>query len=446
MSSYQPGGSAGYDPSSGTDPLSDEEHCLRDAILMQRAGINTVRVYNLDPEIDHTACMSIFNAAGIYLVLDVNSPLPNESINRVSPWESYNEDYMKRVFQIVEAFKSFPNTLGFFSANEVINEESDPSVPSYIRAVTRDIKDYIAAHSDRTIPVGYSAADVRPLLMDTFNYLSCELDDSSSSNMDFFGLNSYSWCGDNTFTSSGFDVLLENFSNTTVPIFFSEYGCNTISPRTFMEVASIYSSPMTGVFSGGIVYEYTEEANEYGLVTINDDSSIDLSEDYTNIMDRYSEIDLEALTAANSTATNRVPPTCEPGMITSNLTDSFEIPEQLSAISDMIKNGVDGTYPTGTTDVSNTAEVATVRNSDGTELQGLELRVLDEDQSNLPGENTSGTTGTAGPGVSNPSSTSSSGGSSSTGGSDDESAASSSKVNVGALLSAALALGVWAQL
>merc|ERR1712014_409741 len=105
-------------------------------------------------------------------------------------------------------------------------------------------------------------------------------------------------------------------------------------------------------------------------------------------------------------------------MITSNLTDSFEIPEQLSAISDMIKNGVEGTYPTGTTGVSNTAEVATVRNSDGTELQGLELRVLDEDQSNLPGENTSGTTGTAGPGVSNPSSTSSSGGSSSTGGSD----------------------------
>lgn len=441
---YQPGGSAGYNPDSGKDPLSDEDQCLRDAILMQRAGINTVRVYNLDPLIDHTACMSIFNAAGIYMVLDVNSPLPNESLNRAAPWESYNEDYMKRVFQIIEAFKSFNNTLGFFSANEVINEASDPSVPSYIRAVTRDIKDYIAAHSDRTIPVGYSAADVRPLLADTFNYLSCNLEDSASSKMDFFGLNSYSWCGDATFQTAGYDILLEDFSNTTVPIFFSEYGCNAVEPRTFEEVGSIYSTPMTGVFSGGLVYEYTEEDNEYGLVTINDDNTIDLSQDYLNLMDQYNQIDLTALTAANSTATNLEAPTCESSMITSNLTNSFTIPDRLSGISDLINDGVGGTWPTGATDVTNTAEVATVRNPDGSELTGLELRVLPNDQSNLPGENVSGTTGTGGPGTSTPSSTSTSsgGGSSPTG----QNAASSSKVNVDALILAALALGVWVQL
>jgi len=411
---------------------------------MQRAGINTVRVYNLDPMIDHTPCMSIFNAAGIYMVLDVNSPLPNESLNRAAPWESYNEDYMNRVFQIVEAFKSFPNTLGFFSANEVINEESDPSVPSYIRAVTRDIKDYIAAHSDRTIPVGYSAADVRPLLADTFNYLSCNLEASAESKMDFFGLNSYSWCGDATFETAGYNILMEDFSSTTVPIFFSEYGCNEVEPRTFEEVGSIYSTPMTGVFSGGLVYEYTEEDNEYGLVTINDDNSIDLSQDYVNLMDQFNQIDLTALTQANSTATNLEAPTCESSMITSNLTNSFDIPERLSEIGDLINNGVGGTWPTGTTEVTNTAEVATVRNPDGSELTGLELRVLPDDESNLPGENVSGTTGTAGPGTSTPSSTSTSsgGGSSPTG----ESAASSSKVNVDALILAALALGVWAQM
>lgn len=409
---------------------------------MQRAGINTVRIYNLDPEIDHTACMSIFNAAGIYLVLDVNSPLPNESINRAAPWESYNEDYMRRVFQIIEAFKNFPNTLGFFSANEVINEESDPSVPSYIRAVTRDIKDYISAHSERYIPVGYSAADVRPLLADTFNYLGCELENSTASKMDFFGLNSYSWCGDATFEEAGYDILVEEFSGAHVPVFFSEYGCNEVKPRTFTEVGSIYSTPMSGVFSGGLVYEYSEEPNEYGLVVINEDNSIELKQDYLNLVDQYAQIDLEALTAANGTATGLEAPICESSMITSNLTNSFDVPERLPEVQDLIDNGVGGTWPTGVAEVSNTAEVATVTGPDGNELTGLELRILAEDQSNLPGENTSGTDGDGGPGLTKPSTTSSGSGSSQTG----SSAASSSKVNVGAIVLAGLTLGVWAQL
>ncbi|KAK5085569.1 Glycolipid anchored surface protein 4 precursor [Lithohypha guttulata] len=436
---YQPGGAAGFNPGSGIDPLSDAEVCLRDAILMQRAGINTVRIYNLDPALDHTQCMSIFNAAGIYLVLDVNSPLPNESINRAAPWTSYNADYMRRVFQIIEAFKNFNNTLGFFSANEVINEESDPSVPRYIRAVTRDIKDYIAAHSSRHIPVGYSAADVRPLLVDTFNYLSCNLANSTNSGMDFFGLNSYSWCGDASFEEAGYNILLEDLSNTSIPIFFSEYGCNQVQPRTFTEVGSIYSAPMTNIFSGGLVYEYSEEPNNYGLVTINGDNSIELKQDYLNLVDQYGRIDLAALTAANSTATQREPPACAASMIRSNLTNSFDVPARLPEVQDMINNGVNGTYPTGFAQVTNTNEIATVTNPDGSTLQGLELRVLAGDQSNLPGENTSGTTGTAGPGTS-PSPTSS--GSSSTG----TNAASSSKVNTGAVVLAALTLGFWAQL
>lgn len=406
---------------------------------MQRAGINTVRIYNLDPAIDHTECMSIFNAAGIYLVLDVNSPLPNQSINRAAPWESYNEEYMERVFQIVEAFKNFNNTLGFFSANEVINEASDPSVPRYIRAVTRDIKDYISKHASRHIPVGYSAADVRPLLVDTFNYLSCNLENDTQSSMDFFGLNSYSWCGNSSFTEAGYDILLKDLSNTSIPIFFSEYGCNAVTPRTFTEVSSIYSSPMTSVFSGGLVYEYSEEPNAYGLVVINADNTVELKADYVNLVKQYQEIDLTALTAANSTATSRESPNCVGSMITSNLTNSFDVPARLPEIQSMIESGVQGTFPTGFVSVTNTSEIATVTNPDGSTLEGLQLRILANDQSNLPGENTSGTTGTGGPGTS-PSSTSSGAGASST------NAAPGIKVNTVAVVIAGLALGCWTQL
>ena len=47
----------------------------------------------------------------------------------------------------------------------------------------------------------------------------------------------------------------------------SEYGCIT-NKRNFQEVATLYSTNMTGVFSGGLVYEYSEEGNGFGLVTI----------------------------------------------------------------------------------------------------------------------------------------------------------------------------------
>lgn len=59
---YQIGGSAGYDPSHGKDPLSNGDICKRDAALMQTLGVNSIRVYNLDPNLNHDECASIFNA------------------------------------------------------------------------------------------------------------------------------------------------------------------------------------------------------------------------------------------------------------------------------------------------------------------------------------------------------------------------------------------------
>lgn len=360
---------------------------------MQRLGVNAIRVYNLDPDLDHSECASIFNAAGIYMILDVNSPLPNQSLNRGAPWESYNSDYLERVFQVIEGFMHFNNTLGFFSGNEVINEDSVPQVPAYIRAVTRDIKDYIAAQASREIPVGYSAADVRPLLMGTFNYMSCGLDNETSSKIDFFGLNSYSWCGDASFESSGYDVLVKDFSNTTIPIFFSEYGCNEVTPREFTEVPVLYSEKMTPVFSGGLIYEYSEEPNNYGLVNLNDNSTVSILNDYDNLRKQYNSLDVSALEKANATATSLTPPDCASSLLAgTNFTKAFDVPARPDGVDDLIKNGVKGKFPTGTSSITDTKPTQIVYAANGQEITGLELNVLANDQSNLPGNNTSGTT------------------------------------------------------
>lgn len=106
------------------------------------------------------------------MLLDVNSPLGGESINRGAPWESYYANYLNRTFAVVEAFKDFPNTAVFFSGNEIINDiDTGVHNPPYIRAVTRDLKEYVKNHASRPIPVGYSAADVRDNLLDSWNYL-----------------------------------------------------------------------------------------------------------------------------------------------------------------------------------------------------------------------------------------------------------------------------------
>lgn len=76
--------------------------------------------------------MSIFNAAGIYVILDVNSPLV--SLNRADPASSYNLDYLKYIFAQVDNFAGYPNTLAFFAANEVINDLNTATAnPPYIR-------------------------------------------------------------------------------------------------------------------------------------------------------------------------------------------------------------------------------------------------------------------------------------------------------------------------
>ncbi|KAK4934902.1 Glycolipid anchored surface protein 4 precursor [Elasticomyces elasticus] len=436
---YQPGGSSGFNPGSGLDPLSDASICLRDAVLMQKLGVNAIRVYNLDPDLDHTQCASIFNAAGIYMILDVNSPLPDQSLDRTQPWNSYSMDYLQRVFKVVEDFMQFNNTLGFFSGNEVINEDSVPEVPSYIRAVTRDIKDYISAQSKRSIPVGYSAADVRPLLMGTFNYLSCGLSNDTSSKIDFFGLNSYSWCGDATFQSSGYDVLVSDFSNTTIPIFFSEYGCNLVTPRNFSEVPVLYSSQMTPVFSGGLIYEYSEEVNNYGLVNLNDNGTVSILADYNNLQARYDALDVTTLEQANVTATSLTAPTCNVNLLAgSNFTDSFDLPARPSGVDALISSGVSGNT-TGATSVSSTQPTQTVYDTNGNALSGLKLNVLAWDQSNLPGNNTSGTT-TQSPSGSTTSTTSSSTATKT------NAAARVDDIKLGTLVMGALSVGLYMQL
>ncbi|KAF3058581.1 1,3-beta-glucanosyltransferase gel1 [Daldinia childiae] len=255
---YQPGGS-----SANLDPLSDTDLCKRDIAKFKELGVNTVRVYSVDNSADHAECMQALSDAKIYLVLDVNNP--QYSINRDKPGQSYNDVYLQSVFATIDEFAKYDNTLAFFSGNEVINDKPD-SVKSapYVKATTRDMRQYIGSHGYRKIPVGYSAADVSDNRMQTAQYFNCGTDDERS---DFFAFNDYSWCAPSSFQQSGWDQKVKNFTGYGLPIFLSEWGCIK-GARDFGELDALMSDQMSAVYSGGLVYEYSREGNGYGIVEV----------------------------------------------------------------------------------------------------------------------------------------------------------------------------------
>jgi hypothetical protein len=61
-------------------------------------------VYSVDPALDHNECMTLMAEAGIYLVLDVNTPLPEQHLNNREPWTTYTKNYLEHVFSVIEVF------------------------------------------------------------------------------------------------------------------------------------------------------------------------------------------------------------------------------------------------------------------------------------------------------------------------------------------------------
>lgn len=252
--------------------------------------------------------------------------------------------------------------------------------------------DYIEKHANRSIPVGYSAADVRPLLVDTAYYLSCDISNSTSSRSDFFGLNSYSWCGDATYKSSGYDVLTQDFKDISMPVFFSETGCNNVKPRVFSEIEAIYGPDMSSSLSGALVYEYSEEENEYGLVQINNNGSVSLRVDFDNLQKQYNKLDLSAITKSNSSQTSMDAPSCNPDKITSNITKSFDVPERVDGIDKMVEDGyTKGIHIGELVDVSSTKLSQDVYDSNGNLISDIKLNILSDDSVNTPANSTTTT-------------------------------------------------------
>jgi hypothetical protein len=145
---------------------------------------------------------------------------------------------------------------------QVVNDVTVLNAAPYVKAAALDLKSYRDSKGYRQSPVGYSGADATALSPYLQNYLAC-----GSDSIDFFGQNQYSWCDPSSFTASGYNIVYANASGHPVPIFFSETGRNTNPPRLFKDQAAVFGPQMNDEWSGAIIYEWSNEANDYGIVS-----------------------------------------------------------------------------------------------------------------------------------------------------------------------------------
>ncbi|KAK2738560.1 1,3-beta-glucanosyltransferase gas1 [Myotisia sp. PD_48] len=284
------------------DPLADVEACERDIPLMAELNTNTIRVYAIDPKKDHTRCMELLDKAGIYVVADLSEP--ETSIIRSDP--KWNDDLYERYTTVVDELAKYSNVIGFFAGNEVSNNLTNTDASAFVKAAVRDTKAYIKKKNYRPLGVGYATNDDADIRDDMTNYFNCG---NREETIDFWGYNIYSWCGDSSYTKSGFDKVVKDFSDFNVPVFFAEYGCNIVRPRMFTEVQAIYGDKMTPVISGGIVYMYFQEENNYGLVKVSNGKTEKLP-DFNNLKKQISKISPSGVVMNSYTPTNTALRSC----------------------------------------------------------------------------------------------------------------------------------------
>ena len=139
------------------------------------------------------------------------------------------------------------------------------------------------------------------------------------------------------------------------------------------------------VLSGGLVYEWSEEPSDYGLVQINTDNSVKLLGDYETLRKKYDTLNINLLEHQNSTATSLKPPQCDSSLISGGgFSTNFNIPETPQGGDDLISNGI-ANPPTGSiVKVTQTIVQYAVTEANGEKINNLQIHP-GATQPNYPG-------------------------------------------------------------
>ncbi|KAK7028772.1 1,3-beta-glucanosyltransferase [Favolaschia claudopus] len=280
-------------PSTFVDQLADSAGCSRDIPVLQKLGVNAIRAYSVDASLNHDACMSALDAAGIYVILDLTLPL-NGSIDTTQP--TWSTNLLDQYTTTITAFSRYPNVLAYNIGNEVLTNGATNAAP-FLKAATRDTRAFLKSINSTAL-IGYADIDGASAFRDgVAQYLSCDPSNSGNgdTSIDLFGLNNYAWCGNAS--SSTYDNLNAEFENYNVAAYFSEFGSENCNPgtRPWSEVGTLFASPMTNIWSGGLAFSYfpaTSAGHEFGMATLSGSSNetVTTNADFSNLASQFSSV------------------------------------------------------------------------------------------------------------------------------------------------------------
>ncbi|KAG7396693.1 hypothetical protein PHYBOEH_001922 [Phytophthora boehmeriae] len=277
---YYPRPNTGALDQNNLDFFSDDFKRIwgRDLPQFVALNANTIRLYSVDPEMDHSSFMCALQAEGIYVIVDLGSNCESCEITTDSAPTCYPAAYKSRGEKIIKQFARFDNVLAFSGGNEINHRTNGnpwtwnaPCQKKFIRDMRAFLK---SCPTMRQVPVGLVVADTDR--DDNAQYYNCRTDPADElENAEWYGINTYVHCEDisDPAKATGFNMLRDSFKNYnySIPVLLTEFGCvNPSFPtvdgyeaqRTFHDAVFMNSRAYSDYFAGGVVFEYsTENAN-----------------------------------------------------------------------------------------------------------------------------------------------------------------------------------------
>lgn len=147
--------------------------------------------------------------------------------------------------------------------------------------------------------------------------------------------------------------------------------------------------------SGGLVYEYSQEEADYGLVILNSNGSVSLRTDYDNLQKQFNKLNIDLLQSTNPQSTSIKAPDCSDKLISAdNFSKNFTLPAVCPDCQELIDNGIDNPKNGKIVQVTDTKVTQDVYGSTGIKIDNLALTILADDGTNTPGGQTTSPSGT----------------------------------------------------
>ena len=242
----------------------------------QALGINVVRIYAVDPGLDHSGFMCALKSAGIYLMVGLAAQCEDCAITKDSAPTCYPAALKTRGEYIIKVFSKYDNVIAFDAGNEinhVVSADTPEINAPCQKQFIRDMRAYIkSCPTMRQVPVGAVLADTSRSL--NALYYNCRSDPNDElENAEWYGLNVYLHCDGAAQSISELTAWLElqslvQSAQMSIPFMLTEFGClndsfQTINgyeaQRNWLQVDALFSESYMADFAGGFVFEYSTE-------------------------------------------------------------------------------------------------------------------------------------------------------------------------------------------